>query len=219
MGLNDLSTKPLKDEVDFDNMPEQFGGAQPPLPPGSYRFKLSKLGPDNFDKAESADYKDRMKVLFNDQAPLEVVQSLGNKHNGEPFKTQLSNIPRARNKDKTQFASDVDYLLQALGVKERPKTARAYADVLVAKSLEGAEFGADVEWSWYSNEKKAARFPQEGGGSAEVAGEGGQPIPGSGERWYQKDVQKLEDGSYPLYISDANGAQVRAFPNLRNFKP
>ncbi len=218
MGLNDLSTKPVKDEVDFHNLPEQFGGSTPPLPPGSYRFKLSKLGPDNFDKAESAEYKDRMKVLFNDAAPLEVVQSLGNKHNGEPFKTQLSNIPRARNKDRTVFASDVDYLLQALGVKERPKSARGYADVLMAKSLEGAEFTADIEWSWHSNENKAARFPQEGGRLEEVAGEDGQPLKGSGERWYQKDVPKQEDGTFPLYVTDANGASVRAFGNLTRFR-
>lgn len=218
MGLNDLSTKPVKDEVDFDNLPEQFGGSSaPPPPPGAYRFKMPKLGPDNFDAVNTDDYKDRMVVIFDEKAPLEIVQSLGGKHNGEPFRQRLTNVPRARNKERTVFASDVDYLLKALGVAQRPKTAKGYAEALIAAA--GKEFSADIEWSWYSNPNKPARFAQEGGGFAEEMGENGQPIMGSGERWYQKDVESQKvDGQFPLYIADQNGAQVRAFPNLTRFR-
>lgn len=220
MSLNDLKTEPIKDDVDFNNMPDQMGSYGPMLQPGNYRFRMSKLGPDNFDAVDS-EQGQRLKVKFDQNAPLVVVQAVDQQMIGETYRTSLTNIARKRGKKddpNAKFASDLDFLFQALGETTRPTSNKGFADVLIAKSNAAAEFSATNEWSYRCGEQSNARWLQEDGSLAEGAGPDGQPLKGCGTRVYQKDVQKV-DGKYPERITCAGcGASVRAFGNLSNFK-
>lgn len=238
MNLNDLGSTPLADAVDVNNLPEQFGGAStPPPPPGTYRFKLPKLTPDAFKKITTTEYGDRVQVTFNDDFPLTIVQTppeAKDQFLNTPFRSRISNVPRRRGKgEDAPLASDWDYLNRALGLTERPKSNADFARTLIELSAKGATFQADIEWTWYSNPNRPARFDDGNGGSVEVdlLDDAGSPIPnpdkpgehkkqpGSGRRFYQdRDVTKVE-GSYPLYYTDPeDGAVIRAFPDLRRFE-
>lgn len=229
--LNDLSKSAIQDDVDFANLPEQYGASRPPLQPGEYIFALPPALPDgNFEKVETEEYKDRVQVKFDDAAPLEVVQSPRGLSNGEPFETRLSNVPRPRNKEKTIKASDWDYLNQALGHTQRPTSAYAYATTLQADAAARKTFAATIEWSWHCNPKREARFSDGQGGRVALQNEEtGVPLTGCGKRMYQdRDVKKVpvtdEAGQvsgyeYPLYATCPTcQAEVRAFANLSRIR-
>lgn len=230
MSLKDLSPAPLKDAVDFGNLPDQVGSFTPPPPPGPYRFKVpATLGEANFDKVDTQEYGDRVTVKFDETAPLEIVQSPnGGGLNGTPLQIRVSNVPRERGKKGSGvFASDFDYLLQALKEESRPTSNLGYAQALLKHK--GDTFGADVEWSWNCNPKRAARFAQDDGAGgvtySEVLNqETGQPHQGCGRRVYQSDktIEQLKaanNGAFPLHIDCPQcGASVRAFPDLRKYR-
>jgi hypothetical protein len=224
MGINDFSKAPIQDEVDFANLPEQFGASAPPPQPGAFRFRLPNPLPDSaFSKVVSEQYGERAKVKFDDSCPLLVVQSPKSVHNGEPFNTTITNVPRPRDKEKKILASDWDYLNQALGFVSRPKSNYEFITTLVKKAAEGGEFNADIEWSWQCRGDKPARFDDGQGARVELADENtGQPKLGCGTRYYQNKVDKVagENGElvYPLYITCQCGAAIRAFANLSRFR-
>ncbi len=213
--LNELGTQTLNDGVDMANLGDSFGTSAPPPQPGPYRLALSPLGPDNFDKVSSSEYGDRVKVKFDDAAPLVIVQSVGGTHDGEPFKTTLTNTPRKRGKKddpNAPVSSDWDLLNRALGEETRPASNKAYAERLIARSQARQQFGADVEWSWQCRDDKDIFADNGSGGFAQVAG-----TKGCGRRYYQKDVEKV-NGEFPLRITCACGANIRAFGNLTKFR-
>ena len=117
----------------------------------------------------------------------------------------------------------MDYLLRdAFGITAKPPTNAAYAQTLMKQAKR--EFTADIEWSWYCNEKKDIRTDNGQGGTMVVEGQ-----PGCGQRYYQKDVEKVpsnpEDPNspkvFPVRItcgSPGCGANVRAFANLVRFR-
>lgn len=235
MNLNELGTTPLTDGVDVNNLPEQFGGFTPPPPPGTYRFQLPVLKPEAFSKVITEKEGDRVKVTFNDDFPLLIIQAppAAKDYEKTPFNTNLTNTPRKRGKgDDAPKASDWDYLNKALGEPARPANNADYAKKLIAQSQTagGKTFQADVEWGWSCNPNRAARFDDGNGQFIEVPqtdGDGapmkdpntGEPIPvkGCGKRYYEGQVDKV-DGKVPLRITCECGANVRAFPNLTRFK-
>ena len=222
MSLNDLSTSPVKDAVDFDNLPEQMGAYGPLLQPGPYRWKLSKLGVDNFDKIDHAEQGERLKVKFDQSAPLIVVQAIDPAAVGETFTTQISNVGRKRGKKDDENApvvSDMDYLLKALGVTARPKSNRELGDTLIAKSNGAAEFGADLEWSVSCNPNREAKWDDGAGGLTIQNDEAGTPMKGCGTRVYQKDIAKLDGKFVERMTCPGCAASLRAFGNLTRFKP
>lgn len=232
--LNDLGTTPLDDQVDMANLPDQSRQFPDPPQPGSYRFRMPRLTPANFEPVQT-DKGPKVKVKFDDNAPLLIVQSPGGVTNNEPFTTQLSNVTRERGKKGSgTFASDWDYLNQALGHTTRPATNKAFAEQLIADSQKegGAEFGADVEFNWHCNNSRDAYFPKLDPATQQPTTElekipavdptTGQPTgkfhQGCGTRYYQKDVDKV-DGKYPVrIICKKCTAQVRAFANLTRFR-
>ena len=231
--LNDLGTTPIKDEVDVENLPEQMGGFAPPPQPGAYRWQLPRLTSDHFEKVETKDHGDRVQVIFAENNPLVILQSSDATVVGDPFTTRLSNVPRRRGKgDDAPVASDWDYLNRALKMGGRPASNMAYAQTLIEATKTGeANFGADLEWSWYCNDKRAARWDDGEGGSQEVMGpDGTTPLKGCGKRHYQNSVSKVvtsdDEGNavgaaFPLRITCSNeecGATVRAFANLTRFR-
>lgn len=205
-------------DIAFGDMPE-FGGFTPPPQPGSYRYRLPTKLSNIWDTIETEKYGTRVKATFDQDAPLTTVQSPTGEHNGDPFQTNLSNVPRPRGKDKV-LVSDMDLLLRALQTAypdklgARPKTNGEYVKAL--QQFAGLEFGADVEWSWSCNPKRSIYIDDGQGGSVEHP----DKQLGCGARYYQSDVKGMKtEAGYPLRISCSTcGAIVRAFPNLTNFR-
>ena len=201
-------------DVSFDDMPE-FGGFTPPPQPGAYRFKLpTNLNTiwDTIPAEKTRDMGPRVKAQFDQDAPLTIVASPGNTLNGDPYQTTITNVPRKRGKDQV-LVSDMDLLLRALGTTKKPTSNREYITALQAHP--GAEFGADIEWSWYCNPNRSIYIDDGQGGSAEHPDKQG----GCGKRYYQKDVASLKtEAGYPLRISCQCGAIVRGFSNATNFR-
>lgn len=219
--------------LDFDKMPEQRGSYGPPLYPGTYRFKLPTLKPD----MDIWDHRDtekgpRLVVKFEGAAALLIVQSPGGKHDGESFEWNVSNqeFNRAKQGEPEQFASDLDFLLRdGFNIKKRPPSNLGFAQALIA--LSGKEFTADDEWTWYCNKNRDIYILDSTGNSRVVEGQ-----KGCGAKYYQggrTGVQKvLSDPADPksaqvwperIICGGKDGipcgAAVRAFPNLRNFRP
>ena len=209
----------LKDEVlptsgqGLDDLPT-FGSFTPPPPPGSYRFKLpADLSSvwDLFDVPDKTPPQ-RVKAVFDRDHPLLIVQSPQGKSNGEPFETRLTNNERSRGKDKSVTASDMDYLLRALGEKTKPRSNREYMQVVTRNG--GKEFGADLRYSWRCSTDRDIRARDQAGQVQVVEGK-----KGCGESYYQEDIPKGADGQVPYEIQCGNcGALLRAFANLDNLR-
>ena len=209
----------LKDEVlptsgqDLDDLPT-FGSFTPPPPPGAYRFQLpSDLGTiwDLFDTPEKTPPQ-RVKASFDRDHPLLIVQSPQGKSNNEPFETRLTNNERKRGKGGEVTASDMDYLLRALGEKQKPKNNREYMQVVQRHA--GKQFGADLRYSWRCSKDRDIRARDQAGQVQVIEGK-----KGCGEAYYQEDVPKNADGQVPYEIQCGNcGALLRAFANLDNLR-
>jgi len=212
-GLQDLGLKEEKlPELTYDDMPD-FGAFTPPPQPGKYRFKLpmdlSRVY-DTFDANE----KQHLQVIFDKDAPLQIMQAKDASLVGEPFQVRLNSMPRKRGDVE---ASDLDYLLKALGEKSKPTTLKGYAQKL--GEHRGQEFTAEINYSWYCNDKKNIWAQDAQGKRQEVENQ-----KGCGRKYYQADktkkdeqkIQRLEDGTYPLEVACSCGALVRAFANLDN---
>lgn len=218
--LNDLGLKEeALPEGDLTDLPE-FGSFTPPPQPGTYRFQLPRdLSGiwDVMDVTINGVTVQRIKAVFDKDHPLMIVSSANGKHVGEPFETRLSNVERKRGKKDGDgpLVSDLDYLLAALGEKDRPKTNRAYAQKL--QTFGGKEFAGDVEYSWICNDKKNIRVKRDpndpNSPTDEVEGQ-----LGCGTKYYAKDVPKAADGTTPLNIICSCGNVVRAFANLQRLR-
>ena len=209
----------LKDEVlptageELDDLP-QFGTFTPPPPPGAYRFKLPAVLDSIWDLIDAPDKTppQRVRASFDRDHPLLIVQSPQGKSNGEPFETRLTNNERGRGKDKAVTASDFDYLLRALGEKNKPKSNREYMQVLGRNG--GKEFGADLRYSWRCSKDRDIRARDNAGQVQVVEGK-----KGCGESYYQEDVPKDASGNVPYEIQCGQcGALLRAFANLDNIR-
>ncbi len=211
--INDLKLgNDALEGADFDTIPENIGQqyADPPQP-GKYRFQFPQNMGSIWATVESEKYGTRINAIFDGVDALKIVQSPGKVYDGEEFNYRLSNVPRERTKEHI-LVSDMDLILRLFGVTKRPPTNKAYAAEMM--KLAGKEFGATVEYSYNCNPKKEAYFDNGNGGQEKVEGR-----MGCGERWYQKDIPKI-DGVQPLRITCSNpecGASVRAFPNLGAF--
>ncbi len=197
------------------DLPE-FGTFTPPPPPGAYRFDLPKdLAAiyDVFDVEKNGATVQRVKAQFDRDHPLVITQSKGGLKNGEPYETRLTNNERIRGKkDSGVLASDWDYLLRALGEKDKPANNRGYIAALQKHA--GKNFGADITYSWVCGIERNIRVPNpQGGAPTEVEGQ-----KGCGTKYYEKDAPKNADGSVPYEITCQCGALLRAFANLDNFR-
>lgn len=209
----------LKDEVlptsgqDLEDLP-QFGGFAPPPPPGAYRFQLpADLASvwEVFDVPEKTPPQ-RVRAIFDRDHPLLIVQSPQGKSNGEPFETRLTNNERGRGKDKIVTASDLDYVLRALGEKTKPTNNRSYMQTLQKHA--GQQFGADLRYSWRCSKDRDIRARDSAGQVQVVEGK-----KGCGESYYQEDVPKSPAGEVPYEINCGScGALLRAFANLDNIR-
>ncbi len=199
---------------DLADLPE-FGTFQPPPPPGAYRFKLPADLSAIYDVFDVEGKGQRIRVIFDRDHPLLITQSKGGAKNGEPFETRLTNNERERGKKGSGvIASDLDYLLRALGEKAKPGSNRAYIETL--KKHQGREFGADITYSWRCSKDRDIRVKNPQSGAPTVV-EGQK---GCGEGYYENDVapMKLADGSLPYEITCSCGALLRAFANLDQFR-
>jgi|SRR5262245_34638580 len=212
-------TAQLKDEVlptagqDLDDLPE-FGAFTPPPPPGAYRFKTPGDLSSVWDLIDVPDKNppQRVKLTFDRDHPLLIVQSPQGKSNGEPFETRLTNNERGRGKDKAVVASDLDYLLRAFKEMKKPRNNREYMQAVQRHA--GKEFGADLRYSWRCSKDRDIRARDAAGQLVTVEGH-----KGCGASYYQEDVPKGPDGQVPYEIKCGDcGALLRAFANLDNIR-
>lgn len=216
MASKSLDQLGLKEEAlptagqDLADLPE-FGSFEPPPQPGPFRFKLPGDLSAIYDVFDSATLGQRVKVIFDRDSPLLIVQSPGGKYNNQPFQTRLTNAERARGKDKSVVASDFDYLLRALGIKQKPGSNRGYIEAL--KPCGGKEFGADLRYSWRCSQDRDIRV-KDGSGNTQVV----ENRKGCGAAFYQEDVDRQPDGTMPYEITCTCGALLRAFANMDNIR-
>lgn len=193
------------------DLPE-FGTWAPPPQPGPFRFKLPGDLSSIYDVFDVEGKGQRVKAIFDREHPLLIVQSLGGKYNGQPFETRITNNERNRGKkDSGVVASDWDYLLRALGMKDKPADNKGYCRALMQHA--GKEFGADLRYSWRCDRERDIRVKDAAGAVQVVEGH-----KGCGEGYYQEDVPKGPDGSTPYEIQCQCGAILRAFANLDNLR-
>lgn len=221
-----LGNERVGDQIDYATIPEQMGSFQEPPQPGSFRFKIPAKIDDIWETFDVANVKNpgkRLAAVFDEGHPLTIIQSPGGKYDGLPFTTRITNAERKRGKKDDTTApevSDMDYLFRdAFGITAKPATNVAYAQEFTKHA--GAEFGADVEWSWRCRPDQDIRVDNGQGGTSTVEGQ-----KGCGTRYYQKDVEKVlsnpDDPNsaqvFPLRITCQCGAQLRAFPNLARYR-
>lgn len=200
----------LKDEAlpeqDLNDLPE-FGGFQPPPPPGTYRFRVPNPVGNAFDLADT-DKGQRITVIFGADNPLVITQATRPALINTPFQTRLSGKERKRGKDGPEV-SDLDYLDKAMGQTTRSKSNREVAQRVLGYGSK--EFAADLTYSWACSEKRDIYVKDAAGATVKVEG-----TKGCGAKYYQdRDVKKDETtGEYPYEITCSCGALVRAFANL-----
>lgn len=222
MSAKSLSELELKDEPlpagSLEDLPE-FGSFAPPPQPGPYRFKLPSDLSKVWDVFDVTGKGQRVKAIFDRDNPLLIVQSFDGKANGDTFHTRLSNLERKRGKEGPEV-SDLDYLLAAFGVKERPKSNRAYIEAI--KPQAGKEFAADVSYNYSCNEQKKIRgYVGEQVQELDQMGCGWRYYTGTGNANPAKKtgyIQKQPDGTYPTEITCQCGAVLRAFANLDSIR-
>jgi hypothetical protein len=229
--LQELGLKEEGQVVAGDSLADlpTFGTFTPPPQPGSYRFRLPKDLTTCYEAYDtpSKNPPQRVRIIFDQDHPLEIAQSVGGKHNGEVFLTRLSNEERPRGKDKSIVASDWDYLLRAFGVTTKPAVMmngvkvpsnRGYIEA--TKPHAGKEFGGDIRYSWKCDLNRNIRI--ETRDPATNARTGVQEVEtqkGCGNSYYNDDVPMNPDGTKPLEITCQCGALLRAFANLDNIRP
>jgi hypothetical protein len=210
----------LKDETlptagqDLDDLPV-FGGFTPPPPAGAYRFRLPQDLSAVWDLIDVPDKTppQRVRINFDRDHPLLITQSPQGKFNNEPFETRLTNNERGRGKGRAVIASDLDYLLRALGEKSKPRSNREYMQLMQRHA--GKEFGADIRYRWNCSRDRDVRVRDAQGQLQVIEGK-----KGCGESFYQEDVSKLPNGEVPYEITCGNcRARLLAFANLDNMRP
>ena len=205
-----------------------FGTFTPPPQPGPFRFELPKDLTSCYEVYDTPSKvpPQRVRIIFDADHPLTIVQSMGGKYNGEPFQTRLSNEERPRGKDKAIVASDWDYLLRAFGVQTKPtrlvngtKVPDNKGYIEATKPHARKQFGGDIRYSWKCGQDRNIRVatvdPATGArtGVQEVENQ-----KGCGNSYYGDDVPKNPDGTTPLEITCQCGALLRAFANLDNIR-
>lgn len=194
-----------------------FGSFRELPQPGSYRFQL----PDDLSAiwdlydTPSKQPPQRIRAVFDKDHPLLIIQSPGSRANNEPFETRISNEERSRGKDKSIVASDLDYVLRALKVTQKPATNRAYIEAMKLQAKK--QFGADIRFSWKCSETRNIRVKTSDGNIQEVEGR-----KGCGSAYYQEDLPnggKDAAGQVQTQIQCVCGAVLRAFANLDNIRP
>ena len=209
--INDLDLGDDKLQVDYDNVPEQIEGFGPPPPPGTYRFRLPSDLSVVWDTFDATNLGKRLAAVFQGENSLTITQSPTGDYDGASFRTRITNAERKRNKEGA-MASDMLYLLRALGDEARPAGNKGYADALTKHA--GQEFRADVEWSAWCNDQKPKRSLNEDGSTATIDAE-----VGCGKRYYQRDIPRNEGAYADRFFCEDCDNLLYAFPNLVRFKP
>lgn len=215
-----LTNEQVGGDIDLNDLPKT-GGFLPILQPGKYRFRLPGNLGNVWDKmAAKADGTrgERIVAKFDQDAPLVIVQAPERFKDRveEPFQTRISNLERARGKDKI-LASDMDYLLRALGhTGKKPKTNIEYIQALMP--FAGKEFVGEIEVSAQCRADKDIYVDDGTGGSTKVEGK-----MGCGARYYQKDLAPIKDdaGHYPertICSNESCGASLRLNNQISSFE-
>lgn len=232
MSPKSLQELGLKDEGQvvagdaLDTLPT-FGGFTPPPQPGAYRFQLPKDIGSIYEVYDTPNKvpPQRVRIVFDADHPLEIVQGPGGRGVGEAFQTRLSNEERSRGKDKSIVASDWDYLLRALGITTKPtimingqKAVHNKGYITAMQGMQGKQFGADIRYSWRCGADRNIRVAETDATGARTGVKEVENQKGCGNGYYNEDVPNNPDGTKPLEITCTCGALLRAFANLDNIR-
>lgn len=227
-----LTNEQIGQALDYPTMPDQFGAFPDPPYPGTYRFRFPARVDDiweTFDHTQGTPPGKRIRARFDENRPLVIIQSPDGTKDGEPFQTGISNAERKRGRKEdptVPMISDMDYFFRdVFGLAQQPqRTNVAFAQAFMA-AAPNVEFTADIEWNWFCNPKKDIYVDNGQGGYQAV-----EQQKGCGASYYQKDIKDAgmmqpstpaDPNSakvYPLRITCACGANIRAFPNLTRFR-
>lgn len=230
-----LDVRISKEEVDYQNLPEQFGIRTPlPQPGPGYVLRMPTITPndDNWlDGLENGDGKPRIGYEFKEGKELLILQAPAGEGVGQALRFRITNQERKFGKDSEEksAASGLSYLLSgSFGLDLTGKSNKEYAQALIA--LSGKSFMATVNWTAYCNPKReiyvAATDESEGG---KIEGSSG-----CGQRYALKqrtnkstgeivlNVPKDGEGRYVdrfICASENCNAFIMAFLELQNYKP
>lgn len=208
--INELSIPDDKITVDYDNIPEEYGDARMPAPqPGPYMLQLPDDLSNTWEVIERAVGKRVAVALTGEHAMTMFLPDNATR----PFNTWINNAEYPRGTEKIP-ASDMQYLIRALDPTAKPTTNKEFVTEMSKHA--GVKFKASVEWSAYCNVNKDAYFHNAETGATEVA----EGTKGCGAKFYQSSIPvNPETGLLEESFECTCGAMVRAWPNLRNFKP
>lgn len=213
----------LKDEeaqkVDYDKLPEQRGGGQPNINPGTYIFELPANVAEAWEIRETTRGQ-RVAIKSDRDHPIVVAGVVREDDKpliGEVWYGSVSTAERNRAKkgEPEALVSDMTYLLRdGLEDKEaKPQKSREFMQA-VSKHA-GARFMADNTWSAFCNKAKPRYIEVDG----QVV-EDPDKTPGCGENYYMRDIPRDAEGYYmERFTCKKCGASLRAFQNLERFRP
>lgn len=203
-------------ELLYETLPD-FGAFAPPPSPGPYRFQLPDLTASIYEEFETRQGKHRLRLIFDRNHPLTLVRVPQGSSVivGDTFQTRLSTEERLRGSVE---ASDVDFLLKALGQAKRVPATQLKA---LLPQYSGKEFGADIVYTWNCNSQRPIYKLDENGTSTKH-----EDQMGCGRKYYQATRTKKKDqavpaqanGQFPYEIICGCGAVLRAFANLDNIR-
>lgn len=213
MSINELAHLKFSSDaidVDLDNLPSQGGLIIPPPQPGIYRFKIP-AGLARGMETIQTDVGQRFVVILRDDLALQNVTL------NQPYPTRISNQERAVGKDG-QKASDMAFLLHALGITVDKPTNKGYAEAML--KAQGLEFLAFNDLTARCNPKTDV-YKQ---GDGKIEGLKGCGAAYATRSYTKRDgttVSEIpkEGTQFATEFTCSCGALIRCFGQLSKFRP
>lgn len=196
--INELSGEALPEDVNLDELPEQFGGGFELPQPGRYSFKLPDNTGDIFEEVVVGDTK-RLRVNF--RWPKETGPEQDRRlvmEGGQKLNWSVSNAPMG-----SRPSGLANLLGHGLGYGGVLKTNKDYA--MAIKDAHGAIFQANVVWT-ARNKDTGQRYSS-------------RPYLNKKTGVEVKPIPRDASGKYLETFTDAHGVELRCFPDLEQFGP
>lgn len=212
LGLTDEDEIP----VDFEKLPQQYGlGLEPPQP-GTYKFTLPADLANVFEALPMPNGP-RIKAVLREASTLTLHKTDGTT---QPFPCEISNAER--DYGDSGKSSDMAYVLAAVGSVPKDGKNSSYGEAF--KAAAGKSFIADVTLDASCNPKKGiyrdgALDDNQKGCGQRFDMEGYTPKRGPNKGKPVFAIPRDDSGKYATRFLCSCGAELRAWPRLRNFRP
>lgn len=222
-------------EIDFANLPEQFGIRTPiPQPGAGYVFRMPSITQDDDNwiaNLQNGDSQPRIGYSFNDGKELVLLALPGTTEGvGNPVRFRLTNIERKFDEAKSAASPMAHLFAHSFSLDLTGKKNVDYVKALLA--ISGMAFGATVNWTARCSPDRDIYRPEdeENGVQAGVV-EGHK---GCGQRYALKQRTNKKSGEVTLAIPRGDTGQylsnflcatpncpalISCFVELQNFQP